>query len=84
MLRDHLGQTSGLGDYEDFKEKKERITSGQKLKEKTYQALPILCSYKMNSHIEEVYTSKYFNLSWAFNSNYLLIKIKFNIFKSIW
>ena len=63
MLRGHLGQTSGLGDYKDFKEKKERITSGQKLKEKTSQALPILCSYKMKSHIEEVYTSKYFNLS---------------------
>ena len=57
MLRGHLGQTSGLGNYEELKEKKEGITSGQKLMEKTSQALPILSSYKVKSHIEEVKTS---------------------------
>ena len=63
MLRGHLEQTSEPGDYENIKEKKEGITNGQKLKEKTAQALLILCSYKVKSHIEEVYTSKWFNLS---------------------
>ena len=41
MLRDHLEQTLVPGDYEDLKEKKEGITSGKKLKEKTSQALSI-------------------------------------------
>ena len=44
MLRGHLEQTSEPGDYENIKEKNEGITNGQKLKEKTDQALLILCS----------------------------------------
>ena len=63
MLRGHLRQTSGPEHYEDLKEKKEVIPSSQKLKEKISQALQILSSYKLESHIEEVYTSKYFNLN---------------------
>ena len=63
MLRGHLGQTSKTGDYEDLKEIKEGIISYQKLQEKTSLAHPILSSYKVKSHIEEVYTSKYFNLN---------------------
>ena len=47
ILGGHLEQTSGPGDYGDLKEKKEGITSDQKLKEETFQALPILSSYEV-------------------------------------
>ena len=47
ILGGHLEQTSGPGDYRDLKEKKERIISDQKLKEETFQALPILSSYEV-------------------------------------
>ena len=63
MLRGHLRQTSGSGDYEDIKEKNEGIIIDQKLIEKTSQALLILSSYKVKSYIEEVFNSKYFNLN---------------------
>ena len=61
ILGGHLGETSERGDYEDLKEKSERITNSQRLKEKTSQESQVLSAFQTKYHIKEVYTSKKIN-----------------------